>query len=250
MRREPYKTSSGLLTLAVHLLFFGMLYLGVNWRTEQPQGMQVELWGHLPQQQVMPAAAAPAPPPPQAERPRPAEPAKQAPPKAAIQMPAKKLKPEVKKPAPAPTPPQPQKMTKAQREQAQADMRAMEQMEDTDLASREIQDAQAARAAAAISSEQEKYMGLISAKIRRNIVMPPDVAANVEAEFLVTLLPDGSLVGDPRMVKSSGNAAYDAAVMRAILKSEPFPLPQEQAVRVRFINPNQIKLKFNSKDEQ
>jgi colicin import membrane protein len=250
MHREPYKISSGLLTLAVHVLFFGMLYLGLNWRSEQPQGMQVELWGQLPQQQVLPAPAAPAPPPPKAEPPKPVQPAKQAPEKAAIQMPAKKLKPEAKKPPPVPKPAPKPKMTKAQREQAQADMRAMEQLEDTDLASRETQAAQAAKAAAAISSEQEKYMGLISAKIRRNIVMPPDVTANVEAEFLVTLLPDGSLVGDPKMVKSSGNAAYDAAVMRAILKSEPFPLPQEQAVRVRFINPNQIKLKFNSKDEQ
>lgn len=247
MYREQYKLSSGLLTLGVHLLFFGMLYLGLNWHAEQPEGMQVELWGQLPQSQTLPAPSAPPPPPAQAAQPKPQQAEQQAPRKAAIEMQAKRVKPAAKQTSETP---KKQKMTKAQREQAMADMRAMEQLEDKDLSTRESQDAQAAKAAAAISSEQEKYMGLISAKIRRNIVMPPDVTHDVEAEFLITLLPDGSLVGDPRMVKSSGNAAYDAAVLRAILKSEPFPLPPDQAARARFINPSQIRLKFNSRDEQ
>ncbi len=250
MRREPYKISSGLLTMAVHVLFFGMLYLGVNWHAEQPEGMQVELWGQLPAEAAPPVPAAPPPPAPAKPEPvKPAEPAKPAPAKAAIQMPGKKTKPEPK-PAKEPAKPEPKKKTtQAERKQANEDMQAMEQQEQQDLATREAREAQAAKAAAAISSEQEKYMGLISAKIRRNIVMPPDLADKVEAKFVITLLPDGSLVNDPKMVKSSGNAAYDDAVMRAILKAQPFPLPQDQAARIRFINPNQIKLKFNSKDE-
>lgn len=248
MYHEPNKISSGLLTLVVHALFFGMLYFGLQWHYEQPEGMQVELWGNLPQQQVLPVRSAPPPPPsPAAQQPKPAQAEQQVPKKAAIEMQAKKVKSAAKKPDEKP---KKHKMSKAQRKQAMADMRAMEQLEDKNLANREAQDAQAAKAAAAISSEVEKYMGLISAKIRRNIVMPPDLEKNVTAKFSITLLPDGSLVADPRMVSSSGSAAYDAAVVRAIVKSQPFPLPPDQAARARFLNPSQIRLKFNSKDEQ
>jgi colicin import membrane protein len=251
MRREPYKISSGLLTLAVHVLLFGVLYLGVNWRTEQSEGMQVELWGQLPETQPMPAQAAPPPPAPVKPAParpepvKPKETVKPAPPvKAAIELPGKKTKPEPAKPEPR------KKLSKAEQQRAAEDLKAMEQQEQQDLATREAREAQAAKAAAAISGEQEKYMGLISAKIRRNIVMPPDLVEKVEAQFVITLLPDGSLVTDPKMVKSSGNAAYDAAVLRAIFKAQPFPLPENPDVRIRFINPNQIRLKFNSRDEQ
>lgn len=253
MRREPYKISSGLLTLAVHILFFGILYLGLNWHSAQPEGMQVELWGQLPEAPAMPVQAAPPPPaaPAKVEPPKPAEAAKPAaPPKAAIEMPEKKRKIEEKKPKEAAKPAKPKKMTKAEQKQATEDMHALEQEQDMDLAARQQQAAQAAKAAAAVASEQQKYMGLISAKIRRNIVMPPDLTEKVEAKFVITLLPDGSLVNDPKMTQSSGVAAYDAAVMRAILKSQPFPLPENQDTRIRFINPNQIKLKFNSRDEQ
>lgn len=255
MRGEPYKISSGLLTLAVHLLFFGVLYLGLSWHSAQPEGMQVELWGQLPEAPALPVRSAPPPPPPapaKVEPPKPAQAAQQAaPPKAAIQMPDKKRKAEDKKPKEAAKPPpKPKKMTKAEQKQALEDMQALERQQDTELATQQQQAAQAAKAAAAIASEQQKYMGLISAKIRRNIVMPPDLTEKVEAKFVITLLPDGSLVNEPRMTQSSGNAAYDAAVMRAILKSQPFPLPADEATRIRFINPNQIKLKFNSRDEQ
>lgn len=248
MHREPNKISSGLLTLAVHALFFGVLYYGLSWHSQQPEGMQVELWGSLPQQQVLPAHVAPPPPPsPPVVQPKPAPAEQQLPKKAEIEMQGKKVKSAAKKPIEKP---KKQKMSKAQREQAIADMRAMEQLEDKNLASREAQDAQAAKAAKAISSEVEKYMGLISAKIRRHIVMPPDLSNNVTAKFSITLLPDGSLVGDPQMLSSSGSAAYDAAVVRAIVLSQPFPLPPDQAARARFLNPSQIRLKFNSKDEQ
>ena len=108
----------------------------------------------------------------------------------------------------------------------------------------------AAQARAASDSEVKKYMALISAKIRHNIVMPLDVADDAKAEFVITLLPDGGLLGDPKLVKSSGNAAYDRAVEGAILKTKSLPLPQDEAARARFINPNHLRLKFSPKDEE
>lgn len=45
--------------------------------------------------------------------------------------------------------------------------------------------------------------------------MPPDLPGNPVAEFNVTLLPGGDIL-DVRLSKSSGHAAFDNAVERAI----------------------------------
>jgi colicin import membrane protein len=47
------------------------------------------------------------------------------------------------------------------------------------------------------------------------------------------------------LVKSSGVAAYDNAVERAILKAQPLPVPSEPASFARFRN---LHLKFRPND--
>jgi colicin import membrane protein len=37
-----------------------------------------------------------------------------------------------------------------------------------------------------------------------------------------------------KLIKSSGNAAYDSAAERAIYKAQPLPLPQEEALARMF----------------
>lgn len=78
----------------------------------------------------------------------------------------------------------------------------------------------------AIVREVAEYKAKIIAKVRRNIVMMPDIPYNVTAEFYVTLLP-GGMVLKAELTKPSGSAAYDSAVERAIKKAEPFPLPPD-----------------------
>lgn len=68
------------------------------------------------------------------------------------------------------------------------------------------------------------YASRIEAKIRGNIVMPPDVPGNPEAVFQVVQLPTGEVI-DVQLAKSSGFRPYDEAVERAILKSSPLPKP-------------------------
>ena len=63
--------------------------------------------------------------------------------------------------------------------------------------------------------------------------MPQDVAKDARAEFLVTLIPGGTVL-NTKLIKSSGNAAYDDAVERAILKSNPLPVPQDVQLFSRF----------------
>jgi colicin import membrane protein len=94
---------------------------------------------------------------------------------------------------------------------------------------REAQAANArAQAAAALSRAQASWRDRISQKIRGNIVEPPGVVGNPKANFLVSLLPDGSVLS-VKMRKSTGNPALDAAIERAINKSSPLPKPDDPA---------------------
>lgn len=86
----------------------------------------------------------------------------------------------------------------------------------------------------ATKSEVAKYKELIQAKISRNIIMPPDVADNAEAIFLITVLPGGSVMDNVKLEKSSGNTAYDNAAERAIYKAQPLPMPQDAELSRMF----------------
>jgi colicin import membrane protein len=70
------------------------------------------------------------------------------------------------------------------------------------------------------------YVAKIRSKIRGNIILATDPPGNPEAVFEVNQLPTGEVL-DVRLVKSSGNVAYDQAVERAILKSSPLPKPDQ-----------------------
>lgn len=257
---EPYKFTALLATLAIHAVFFAVLYFGVNWQVKEPEGMEVEIWNALPEPDNRPAPSVQpvvAEPPPPQEPVRPQAVEKPAPPaKPDIDMAEKKKKTAVKpkeqvKPEPA------KKLSKAERKRMEEEARALEKQQELadqrDLAAREAQAAKAAEAraaaAAAISSEVGKYIGLIRSKIRNNLTMPPDVADDALAEFEVTLLPSGELL-NARKVKSSGSAAYDNAVERAIHKAEPLPLPPDDVAREQFINPRSLRLKFSPTDRK
>lgn len=66
------------------------------------------------------------------------------------------------------------------------------------------------------------YGGRIKAKIRPNIIYSDPGTGNPIAEVEVRAAPDGSIVGR-KLVKPSGNAEWDQAVLRAIDKTEILP---------------------------
>lgn len=221
---EPYRLPAGLLALAVHGAFFALLYFGFTWQTLPAASMSVDLWQSLPDElDVPPVSAKP-------EEVAPAEVAPQ-PVKPDIVLPTKQ------KPEPKPVTVKPVQKPVASK--------PVESTPDTRIADQQAeQAAQAAREraeqAAAIGRVVDEYISKIVTKIRRNIVMPPDVANDARAEFGVTLLPGGSVL-NTRLLKSSGNAAYDNAVERAIIKSQPLPLPPDPALFNRF---RELKLGF------
>ena len=57
-------------------------------------------------------------------------------------------------------------------------------------------------------------------------MLPPDLKGNPTALFEVNQLPSGEVIS-AKLLKGSGNAGYDAAVERAILKSSPLPKPRD-----------------------
>jgi colicin import membrane protein len=73
------------------------------------------------------------------------------------------------------------------------------------------------------SGPSDTYGGRIRAKVKPNITFDPSsVVGNPAAEVEVRCSPDGTIVGK-KLVKSSGNSAWDNAVLKAIDKTEILP---------------------------
>jgi len=66
------------------------------------------------------------------------------------------------------------------------------------------------------------YAGRIRARIKPNIVFTSDVDGNPVAEVEVRATTDGTITSQ-RLVKSSGNKAWDDAVIKAIIRTETLP---------------------------
>ena len=75
------------------------------------------------------------------------------------------------------------------------------------------------------SGPSGSYGGKVAAAVRPNVVFPDAdlVSGNPAAEFDVRLAPDGTIVGTPKLVKSSGLPAWDEAALRALQKTEKLP---------------------------
>jgi colicin import membrane protein len=217
---EPYQLPAGLLALAVHAVFFALLYFGFSWQTQPARTMSVELWQSLPEVEIAPPAV---PRVAEAIQPvRPAQPEKLI--KPDITLPDKKDKKKVETKTNQKIQEE-QKQEKAeQRERIAAEQAAQQAAQ---AARENAEQAARERAAqeAAVDAMVNEYTAKIMARIRHNIVITFDVRDDARAEFRVTLLPDGSVLWPPKLIKSSGNAAYDSAVERAIKKSDPLPLP-------------------------
>ncbi len=239
--QEPNKLPAGILALVVHVAFFSLLYFGFSWQTQprSPAAMSVELWQSLPEPAPAPPVKAivDTPPPVQEETVI----------KPDIVIPEKKPKPEVK---PVEKPPKKPEVKPEVKPKVKPEVKSRVKPEVTPGA-KPVQSARPSAAeqqAARDRAEQEaatgrvvdEYTSKIATKIRRNTVMPPNVPNDARAEFAVTLLPGGTVL-DARLTRSSGNAAYDNAVERAILKSQPLPLPADAGMFSRF---RELKLSF------
>ena len=263
-RRNP-NLVAGLMALGVHVVFVLLLVFGVSWQTQHPAPVMVDLWEALPKAAPQPAfrpsithkpvvKEAPLP-----ER-RDADIALEKKKKAkdeqlkklqAMQAAEEKLRADMARAEAESV----KKMHEKQlAEQKKRDL--LRQMEEEDLKQRVADDAAAnkarqakfaeaqakqAEAQAAASRQQAEvasavgqYRDMISAKVRGNTRLPDNLKGNPEVRCLVKLLPTGE-VQSVRVTQSSGNQAYDEAVVRAIEKSSPLPLPSDRSARAAFV---------------
>ena len=245
-RREPGRARAFMLALAVHAVLIAVILVGVRWQSHRPETVTVELWDSAPPPPPPPPVEAPKPPP-QPPKPPP-EPPK---PEPKIDKPVivEKAPPPKPKPKPKPEPkpkPKPEAKPKPDPEfekRLRAEAAAEQQKIEAQNRLREERAAAERQAAAARQKALDAWTDKIAAKIRGNIVLPPDIAGNPEAIFDVALLPTGEVL-TVRRRKSSGHAGYDSAVERAIYKSSPLPKP-DQASSFR----RDLELKFRPKDQ-
>ena len=231
-REVPGRKASAILAAVVHIALVVFLVYGVRWQTRAPEAVEVELVRAMP----APAPAAVAPPEPE---PAPAPKAEPKPEPKVEPKPAPPTKPDIAlkekekpkaKPEPRPEPkvePKPKpEPDKASRQLLDKELKALAAEREKQMAAQELAQVKAAQAAAARSKAAADYIGRIKGKIKGNIVLPPDIKGNPEAIFDVVQLPSGEILS-VKLKKSSGHAAYDNAIERAILKSSPLPKPEQ-----------------------
>ena len=229
----PGRRISIALAVAVHVLLAVFLIYGVQWQTEKPEAVEVELVRAAPVADASPPAPEPKPEP--------------------VPEPKVEPKPELKPPPPPPKPdiavkqkekpkPPPKEEPRPKFDPGQNVLkRETEQQEQRKVAAAaaaELDQLKASQAASARNKGVADYLAKIRSKIRGNIVLPPDVKGNPEAVFDVTQLPSGEII-NVRLRKTSGLAALDAAIERAILKSSPLPKPDQSGLFAR-----DLELKF------
>lgn len=235
---EPGKNKAIAFTVVVHLALIAALFFGVQWKSSEPEVMEVELWS------ATPVKATRLPPPPPAPKVEPVPVPKPEPkPVPKIEPPAKKpeivvkeekKKPEPVKPEPKPEPkkPEPKKVEPVKPSPAPPD--PFKEMLERETRQRQAAETQARlgaladeeRRASAARRGLESYATKIRNKIRGNIVLPPGIQGNPEAIFEVNQLPTGEVLSI-RLKRSSGNPVLDASIERAIHKSSPLPKPDD-----------------------
>ncbi|OYX29671.1 MAG: protein TolA [Hydrogenophilales bacterium 32-62-9] len=266
--RDNTRRVAAALALGVHALFVLLLVFGVSWQTEQPAPVMVDLWQALPAaappqrepRPVDPVKPEPVPKPAPAPVPKPLadEPPPQTP---DIALEKKRAETERLNKQKAIQ----QAEARAREAALQAEADALKIKRDKQLAEQKRQAllrqmeadelkqsmageaaANAARAArqaaaqaasarqSALSQSIGKYRDLISATVRGHTRLPDNLSGNPQVRCLVKLLPTGDVVS-VRVTQSSGNPAYDAAVVRAIEQSSPLPLPPEREARAAFV---------------
>lgn len=236
--REPALLRSFVLAAIMHAALIGIMFVGVRFQSHAPTTIEVELWEPPPPAPPQPEVKPEPPPPP----PKAVEPEKPSPkPDIAV---AEKPKP---KPKPKAEPPKRDLKLEKREQERMKEQLAMEQkavaQQDAERRERELKALIAKREADARTKALAAWQDKIRSKIRGNIILPPNIPGNPEAVFDVSLLPTGEVL-NARQRRSSGHAAYDDAVHRAILKSSPLPKPDDPRLFER-----QLELRFRPLDK-
>jgi colicin import membrane protein len=258
-------TRAFVLALAMHGVLFMFLWVGIRWNND-PVGVDAEIWD-MTTQMAAPKAPEPEPQPepepePPAREPEPATPppevVKPLPKEPDIALQKKKEKEkkeqeekklaEQKKKEEEKRLAELEKKEKLEKEKAKklAELKEKERLAKTRAAEmqRILGSAAAGSTGTAAKSTAPRldsgYLAALRTKIMSNIAYSGG-KQDIEATFAVSQLPTGEVMS-VRKTKSSGVAAYDAAVENAIWKSSPLPKQKDGTVM------RDLTLVFNMKD--
>ena len=251
--REPEGRARGIgLSVLVHAGLVVAIAFGVSWRSHTPEAYEAELWAAVPQA-AAPRAVEPEPVP-VAPPPRPAPVVVAPPPPKSAEVPDAKIAIEKARQ---------EQLRKQQQEAAERERRRAAEAEQRQAAEKRRQQEaekqlkkqqQAADERAAQQREAERqrnlqriqglagasgdasargtalqsagpsasYAGMIVARLKRENNFIGAVAGNPKAEVEIRVSLDGTIVGR-RLLRSSGVAAWDEAVLRAIDKAGALP---------------------------
>lgn len=262
-RENALEFKAGVLSVAVHGVLLLALFISFDWKVTHPITITtVELWDALPEPSPAPEPAPVPVPVPEVVK----EPVKIEPPptpvpepKAEIvvqEKPVKKPPPPVvkaKKNIPLPEKKSPDRRLEVlQKEFMQDELQlqekkledeALKKLQQDSLAEeKSVADQRAHAAKSAVNASiVDEYRSKIQAKVRAHVNKTLCAEGNPQLVFEVNLLPTGELGGPPKLLRASGHSACDDAVERAIIASQPLPLPSEPALFTQFRN---LKLTF------
>jgi colicin import membrane protein len=254
---------AGIYAVAVHLALLAGMLISFNWKAAHPvlNVTEVELWDKLPTARpLIKEEPKPEPKPKIEEKPEPKpkpvveEKPKPEEPKVDIELEKKKKELQEKEKLLEEKRRKEEVLEKIKREAREDELRekkaaekkqsdALRKLQQEALSEEhETSDKLASAANASLIGE---YTEKIKAKIRGNVNKTLCGEGNPELRFEINVLPTGQLSGSPKLIKSSDNSACDEAVERAIIASEPLPLPDDPSLKSQFKN---LKLKFRPND--
>ena len=253
------------LAVLAHTLLVAALTWGVSWKHDtQIVAVEAELWASVPVQAAPPLVEEPPPPPtPPVPEPAKAEPivsnadialAREKERKAKEKLLKEKLEKEKrdkeklaqeKKAADEKKQKelaaQKAEQLKAQQETKLADKRRQENIQRMTGLAGASGGPSATGTALKSAGPSASYAGRIVARIKPNIVFTEELVGNPTADVEVRTSPDGTIVGR-KLLKSSGNKAWDEAVLKAIDKTEVLPRDVDGQV------PSSLTITFRPKD--
>ncbi|MBI3285758.1 MAG: cell envelope integrity protein TolA [Burkholderiales bacterium] len=280
-RREPGQGRALALAALVHVLLLSFLWVGIRWQNKPSSAVEAEVWDMTTREAAPLPAPIEAPPEPAREAPSPpqVEELKEDPEIALAQEKKRKLAIQKKEEEQRLT----EQKRKLELEQAARKEKLAEQKRKDDKQAAEDARKKQAEQKNALAKEQQardkifqenmrrltgqatagsggsgtaakstgnnrgdaSYVARIAAKVRSNTIfnVVDTGGNNPSVEYRIDLLPDGSLRGAIRKLKSSGVPGFDEAVAKGIEKSAPFPRDKSGEV------PPSLELIYKMKEE-
>ena len=258
------------LALLAHGLLIAALTWGVNWkRSDRSAAFEAELWSSVAQEAAPNLVEAPPPPPPE-PTPKAQEPPPAPTPKVDIaleQEKKRKLLEQQKLQAQTEAKAEAKAEKEFKRKQDQAKLKAVEDAKKADAKKQDVKEqanaaaveaqrkqniartlglagatgGEAAKGTALRSSDPSaSYGGKVRDRVKPNIVFTEDITGNPSAEVEVRTELDGTI--KTKLIKPSGNKAWDDAVVKAIIKTGTMPRDVDGRV------PTPMIIEFRPKD--